>query len=165
MTEAQLATLKAHILTNTAVADFLASRNDTAIADWYNAQASPAFYVWRNAVTQDEIMQNGFDWTQVDNQTVGKARIWEWLFNNADRSINPTKANVRAGIMECWKGTTAMLAVRLVVLGHCQKVASNLERLFATGTGTATTVDGVGPGTTTVYGEVSVWNISDCLNH
>ena len=65
-------------------------------------------------------MQNGFDWVEVDNLTVGKARIWEWLFDNATTTINPSKANVRAGIAECWKGTAAKLAVQAAVLAHCK---------------------------------------------
>lgn len=92
--------------------------------------------VWRSSVPQDEIMQNGFDWVQVDNLSVGKARIWEWLFNNRAQSMNPSKANVRAGIDEAWKGTAAMLAVRDAVYVHCKRFATRAEKVFATGTGT-----------------------------
>lgn len=98
--------------------------------------ASPDFIVWRTRVHVDEIMQNGFDWTQVDNTSVGKARIWEWMFDNEARTINPSKVNIRAGIDEAWKGTAAMLAVRAAVYVHCKRKANKLEKLFATGTGT-----------------------------
>ena len=107
-----------------------------ALAEALKANASPDFIVWRSSVSQDEIMQNGFDWTQVDNTTVGKARIWEWMFNNEQRAINPSKLNVRSGIDESWKGTAAMLAVRAAVYVHCKRKANILEKLFATGTGT-----------------------------
>lgn len=106
------------------------------IAALYALTASPDFIVWKTTVSQDEIMQNGFDWTQVDNTTVGKARIWEWMFTNAQRVINPSKANVRAGIDEAWKGTAAMLAVRAAVYTHCKRKANRLEKLLATGAGT-----------------------------
>ena len=106
------------------------------IADELRKEASPAFVVWRSSVTQDEIMQNGFDWVRVDNLSVGKARIWEWLFDNQSATCNPSKINVRAGIDECWKGTAADLAVLAAVYVHCKRNANVLEQLFATGTGT-----------------------------
>lgn len=123
------------------------------IADAYNSVANPNFFVWKSIVTQDEIMQNGFDWVRVDNLAVGKARIWEWMFSNEARAVNPSKANVRAGIAEVWKGTAADNAVRQVVFNHCQRLATRLEKLFASGgTGATTSVDGVGPATMAVEG-------------
>lgn len=134
-----------------------AIRDDVTLHNWANSNST--FYVWKTRVTQDEIMQNGFDWVQVDNLSVGKARIWEWLFLNQDRSINPSKANVRAGIAECWKGTAAFLAVQAVVLGHCKRFASNVERLFTTGTGSEAT-----PGDLTYVGPVGLTELSVALN-
>lgn len=106
------------------------------IKQWYDANAAPSYIVWKSSVTQDEIMQNGFDWVQVDNLTVGKARIWEWLFDNQQTAINPSKVNVRAGIDEAWKGTAAMLAVRAAIYVHCKRPAARIEKLFSTGSGT-----------------------------
>lgn len=123
--------------------------NLQGLADYYNAPASPAFIVWRTSVSLDEIMGNGFDWVLVDNLSVGKARIWDWLFANERRVINPSKPNVRAGIAECWKGTAAMLAQQAVVLAHCKRAATRFERVFATGTGSD-----VDPGLATVVGPV-----------
>lgn len=132
-------------------------RNDVALHAWANSNST--FWVWKTRVTQDEIMQNGFDWVQVDNLSVGKARIWEWLFLNSERSINPSKPNVRAGIAECWKGNAAFLAVQAVVLGHCKRFASNVERLFCAGTGLETT-----PGDLTYVGPVGLTELSVALN-
>jgi hypothetical protein len=110
-----------------------------AIADALNLTASPAFIVWRTSVTQDEIMQNGFDWTRVDNLTPGPARIWEWMFSNSERAFNPSKLNVRAGIDAVWKGTAADLAVRAAVYVHCKRSATRAEKILATGTGSDAT--------------------------
>lgn len=132
---------------NTALAAFIAAdpvlsayphTGDGAweIAARLNAAATPDFIVWRTSVPQDEIMQNGFDWTRVNNLSVGSARCWEWLFANQQNAINPSKANVRAGIDEVWKGTAQDLAVRAAVYVHCKRRASVAEKLFATGTGT-----------------------------
>jgi hypothetical protein len=155
LTPQQNATLAAHIAASPDM-NTLPPGSDSAfeIAALLNATATPNFYIWRASVLQDEIMQNGFDWVRVDNLSVGKARIWDWMFDNAGTSINPSKANVRAGIAEVWKGTAADNAVRLSVFQHCQTLATRLQKLFATGAGTTTTVDGVGPATT------EVWSIS-----
>lgn len=155
LTEQQRATLKTHILAQPDLAAIYAVGDLDGLARALNADANPVFFVWKTSVSQDEIMQNGFDWVRVDNLSVGKARIWEWMFGNAERAINPSKANVRAGIAEAWKGTAADLAVRLVVLQHCQRKASRFERVFTTGTGATTNDQGVGPGALVVVGPVS----------
>lgn len=143
--------------TNPAIVDAVQIRNDTEVARLLNLPST--FVVWKRSVSQDEIMQNGFNWTQVDNLTAGKARIWEWLFQNPMRSINPSKANVRAGIVECWSGTSERNAVQAVVLGHCKRVAAVAERYFATGTGTDAT-----PGNLVFEGTVSIDDIGAALN-
>lgn len=148
LTPAQLTDLRAKVFAAPEAAALLAAGNAYGLRDWLNGAS--AFVVWRSAVTQDEIMMNGFDWVQVDNLSVGKARIWEWLFDNSQSIINPAKSNVRAGIAECWKGTAAMLAVQAVVLGHCKRPALRAEQMLATGVGTDAT-----PGLMTFEGEVS----------
>jgi hypothetical protein len=137
MTPQQLATLKAYIDSVPAWAA-LPQNSDTAyfIAGELNKTAAPTFTVWKTSVTQDEIMQNGFDWTRVDNLGLGKARIWEWMFDNQSTSINPAKLNVRAGIDAVWVGTAADIAVRAAVYVHCKRPATVFEKVFATGTGT-----------------------------
>lgn len=148
MTPQQLATLKAAIEADPVLA--AKPLNGDGYFDiaqiLNNTIASPDFWVWRTNVTQDEIMQNGFDWVRVDNLSVGKARIWEWLFDNAGASFNPSKANVRAGIAEVWKGTAPDNAVRQAVYNHCQVKATRAQKLFAIGPGTVN-VDGAGPAT------------------
>ena len=159
LTTAQAATLRTAILADQALAAWVQERRDDLIAGYYNEPASPAFVVWRTLVTQDEIMQNGFDWVRVDNLSVGKARIWEWLFDNQQAAINPSKANVRAGIAEAWKGTAADLAVQAAVLARCRRACNRVERLFATGTGSEAT-----PGLMGWEGTVDTNLISSLLN-
>lgn len=150
LTDAQKQTLKAAILADQAIAQTFIDGDLQGTADYLNASAAPTFWIWKNLVTQDEIMQNGFDWVRVDNLSVGKARIWDWLFDNQTRSVNPSKANVRAGIAECWKGTAADLAVQAAVLAHCKRAATRLEKVFATGTGSE-----ADPAVGAVYGSLA----------
>jgi hypothetical protein len=139
LTTEQLATLKADILADPILAAYpMNSDGAFDIAKKYE-EIIPAFIVWRSGVTQDEIMQNGFDWTRVDNLSIGKSRIWEWMFKNLSVSINPSKINVRAGIDAVWVGTQADLNVRAAVYIHCKRSANRAEKLFATGTGTDAT--------------------------
>lgn len=134
---------------------FIAMRTEGAVSqmsEWFNSPSTKV--VWRTRVSQDEIMQNGFDWVQVDNLTVGKARIWEWLFDNQSQTINPSKPNVRAGIDESWKGTSAMLAVRASIYLHCKRFATRAEALFATGIG-----NDENPASVVFEGQVSDYDI------
>lgn len=155
LTTAQQTALKTYI---DSVPEWAVLPNDSGsaltIAQALQAEASPDFIVWRSSVSKDEIMQNGFDWVQVDNLTVGKARIWDWMFDNGQKSFNPSKVNVRAGIDEAWKGTSAMLAVRATVYGHCKRKANILEKVLATGTGSTAS-----PATMGYEGAVAYWDV------
>lgn len=165
LTAQQLATLKAAILADPVLnAEPMNGDGYFNIAQALNnQQASPDFFVWRTAVDFEVIRANGFDWVRVDNLSVGKARIWEWLFKFFNAPINPSQANVRAGIAEVWKGTAADNAVRHVVFQKCQMLASRVQKLFATGPGTTTDQDGVGPATMAVEA-ISVFDVEQARN-
>lgn len=122
---------------NADVLAWIAQNSVGLIADWYNTPTDPAHIVWKTIVQLEEITSNGFNWVRVDNLSVGKARIWEWMFGSEDNSINPSKPNIRAGIAEVWKGTAADLAVQATVLNHCKRPATRVEKLFAVGVGTS----------------------------
>lgn len=104
------------------------------IATAMNQPATPSFIVWKTSVSIDEIMRNGMNWTRVDNLSVGKARIWDWLSKLG--FIDASKINVRAGIDAAWQGTADDLAVRTTIYVHCKRTASLVEKLLATGVGT-----------------------------
>lgn len=160
LTLVQLTTLQAAINGDQAALALWTAGNPGAVADYFNAPASPAFVVWRTQVTWDEIMENGMDFTRVDNLTNGsKWRIWEWLFKNSANSINPSKPNHRAGIDAAWVGTGQDLAVRAAVYVHCKRDAARIEKLFAVGVGT--TAD---PATMTFEGEIPFDQVIAAMN-
>ena len=97
-----------------------------------------------------------------DNLSVGKARIWEWMFFTGE--IDPSKSNIRAGIIAVWVGTQADLNVRASVWLHCQRLASRIEKLLATGPGTPSNIDGVGPATMGFVGPISFQDVQDARN-
>lgn len=113
ITSSQIATLKAACLADTVTCKPLHdAANDEALAAYFNGDTA-TFIVWKTSVTKEDVTANdSFAWDRVDNLSVGKARIWDALFDNPARAINPAKANVRAGIAAAWVGTAADLAVQ-----------------------------------------------------
>ena len=158
LTPAQLATLKADILADPVLAA-LPANSDGAweIARVYNLEASPEWIVWKTDVDPEDIMRNGMDWTRVDNLSVGKARIWDWMTKLG--VFNASKANIRSGIDAVWVGTSADLAVRALVYTHCKRAATRIEKLFSSGTGT----DG-SPATMVFEGQISYPDVLDARN-
>lgn len=146
MTPADLQTLKTYI---NAQGDLSSEPNNGDghfnIAVKLKQTASPDFYVWKQSVTIDDIMNSsGFDWTRVDNMTVGESRIWEYMTGLG--SVNPNKSNIRAGVNEAFKGTAQDDAVRLAIFGICQRLATRGQRLYIASGGTTSNNLGVGPG-------------------
>jgi len=140
MTPQQLAAIKTYIdATPELASQPLNSDGAFAIAAALNLPAVPDFIVWRTQVARDEITSNGFTWTLVDTLSVGTARIWDWMFDNATKSINPSKVNIRQGIADVWSGTAGKLAVQAAVLVHCKRSATVVEKLLATGVGDSAT--------------------------
>lgn len=134
LTSAQLSTLRAAIEADSALSSQPENSDGAfAIAAAMNQTAVPDFAVWKTDVSVDGIMRNGMDWARVDNLSVGKARIWEWMGRLG--TLNAARPNIRAGIEAVWVGTAADLAVREVVYTHCKRLATRAEKLFSTGTG------------------------------
>lgn len=134
LNEEQLALLKADILADPVLSQWAATGYMASeIANVYNQTAAPEWIVWKTNVDPVEIMTNGMNWTQVDNLTVGKARIWDWMTKL--NTFNAAKANIRAGIDAAWVGTAAMLAVRATVYTHCKRPATRGEKILSTGAG------------------------------
>jgi hypothetical protein len=156
LTTEQLQTLNVDIMADPTLSAYAAEGRDNAITAAYNTVGTAV--VWRTSLRRDAAMGDGFDWAQVDNLTTGQARIWDYLFDNEQRSCNPSDANVRAGIAECWKGTAAKLAVQATVLGHAKQFATRAEALFATGAKTE-----VSPGTMVFEGAITDADVARAL--
>lgn len=108
----------------------------SAVADYLKVAEVPDFIVWKTKVSIKEIMSNGFDYTRVDNMTVGKSRIWEYLMHID--IIDPSKETIRKGIDEAWLGQTGpeIVAHRAAIQTHLKRNTIRLEKLLATGAGT-----------------------------
>lgn len=157
LSHAQLLTLKAAIQNETDPT-FVGYRNAndrSSMAAWFNLASTTT--VWRTAVSKRNIMASAaFDWTRVDNLSVGKARIWDQMFSIGD--IDASQANIRAGIDATWVGTAADLAVRAAVYVQCKRFASRFEKLYAVGTGSDAS-----PAVMAIEGTLSVDHIDEAL--
>jgi hypothetical protein len=150
LTTAQLTAIKNEIVSDPVLNAYpMNSDGNFAIAAALNAPAIPDFIVWRTAVTVDEIMNNGFIWTAVDVLTTGKARIWEWMTKLG--SINPSKANVRQGLVDAFGSGSAMASA---IVPYLKRLASRVEKLLAVGTGTTAS-----PATMTFEGPLSYQDV------
>ena len=154
LTDAQQTILAADIRVSSdqSVIDALAIRNDTELARLYNLDST--FTVWREEVTTEEY-QDGLVWTEIDNLTVGKARIWEWITRSMTVGYDATKANIRLGLNEAFNGTTT--AANLIPIS--KEFASIAEEIYATGTGSDAS-----PGVRVVVSDITVTDVSKSLN-
>lgn len=143
----QMQALRTLCLADQTCAPMAAAANDEGLASWFNATEA-SWIVWRTSVPVDDIMRNGMDWARVDNLSVGKARIWDWMGRLG--VLDCSKANVRAGIDATWVGTAADLAVRATIYGHCKRLATRAERALSTGTGS-----NADPATMTFEGQIT----------
>lgn len=136
-TDQQKTIIKAYILADPVLSQKpMTSAANGEIAIALNLNAAPDFIVWKPSISKAEIQGDpGFDWTRVDNLSVGKARIWSEMFYTG--SIDPSQSNYRAGIAAVWVGTAQDLAVRASVLALRVRKATIFEKLLASGTGSA----------------------------
>lgn len=165
LSPSQLQALKAAILADQDLAGLpMHDDGHTAVADLLNLAATPEYRAWRTRVSVSEVMLNGFDWTRVDNLSVGKARIWEWM--TRFEFFDPSKPNIRAGINATWVGTAADTAVRDAVYLHCHRPVTRAERLFvvATAGGSGTRGSAANPDTLVFEGLLTLEDVSTARN-
>jgi len=158
LTTEQQAIVKADILADGVLNAFPANSDGAwGIAALYNFAADPEWIVWKTNVDPDEIMRNGMDWTRVDNLSVGKARVWDWMTKLG--TFDASRLNIRAGIEEVWQGSPGDLVVREVVYTHSKRAATRIETLLATGTGTNES-----PATMSFEGAISYQDVMSARN-
>lgn len=155
LTTAQLQTLKSFINADPVLS--LKPMNDDGdfdIAAALNQPNAVSFLAWKSSVNLMEVTgRPGFDWTRVDNLSVGKARIWEWLF--LSHIANPSFASVRSGVEATFAVEATDAPCRQAFYDASVRQVSTVEKLYATGTGTAPTSHGVNPGSMASEGPIS----------
>lgn len=159
LTPEQRTTLKTAIEAAPELTAPLAAGDDMAVVTWCNAPST--FTVWRTSLPIEEVMANGFIWTEIDNLSVGKARIWEWMSRLG--TINPSRQNVRQGLRDCFEVAAPLtFGNRGAGTGglqpHLRRLATNAEQMLATGTGTVAQ-----PGQLGVEGRIDAGDVAAIL--
>ena len=155
LTESQRTTLAAHIRANTDpdVEAALSGRNDTELTRLYNLDST--FYAWRQAVQPNDY-RLALDWTEVDNLTAGRARIWEWLTQNMAVSYDASQPNVRQGLNDAFLSSPT---TKTAMIAASKRFATVAEEVYVSGTGTEGS-----PGDLDFVGRVTTTDIGRALN-
>jgi hypothetical protein len=116
---------------------------DQTLASFYNEVATPTYLVWRTTLALAPLFtQDGFDWTRVDNLSVSKSRILEYMVA-AGEQLNFAMPETRSGI-EAAFAVVADAPCRQAIYTGAVRLALTGEQLFATGTGQPPTDHGQG---------------------
>jgi hypothetical protein len=141
-----------------------------AVAALYNLTASPDHWVWRTSATKAEFVnststdsdgstQRNFIWTGNGfiTRSVGEQAAWTELFNGT-QSVNPSLANVRQAFLDIFSGTGNAASNRTHLANVGRRKSTRIEKLLATGTGTAAT-----PATMGSEGPLTFQNVLDVM--
>lgn len=155
MTPEQLQTLADSIVAETDP-KFVEARTigqTSGMAAFYNAEASPAFYIWRKNYTPDLIadaIDNGI--TQLDGLTASKRDSLLWW---ANRQRDASLAGTQAAINDlCGSQNT----LKAAVLNGGKRKLTRGEKLYSAGTGSLAS-----PGITGLEGTITDADISAAL--
>ena len=145
LTQAQKDILAADIIVNRAL---IAEGDTIGAADFYNAVASPDHWVWKDRLTEHEIVEQTsadgtvWSWTTYIARSQGERDAWVRMFNGTF-SINPSIKQVRDGIADIFSGAGGATQ-RAHLLGMGRRKASRIEKLFAVGAGTTAAPSNMG---------------------
>lgn len=134
LTDAQLQALKADISADP-VLNALPKNSDGAyeIAQRYNTLASPAFTVWKTAVTSQAVGQ-AMSSSEVAGLTTANTSRLQVMEQFSGGLFNPSLADTRAGFDSIFSGAGGAVT-RTALLALWKRKATRAEKLFASGTG------------------------------
>ena len=136
LTPAQEQTLKANILATPETAVLYTDGNLQGLADYYNAQAAPAWIVWKTSVDKNEVGKT-FVASALAAITAGNndklANFAAW-----NETVNPSRADQRLFFDDVFS-VAAGASTRAALLVLWKRSATAFEKLYATGTGSDAT--------------------------
>jgi len=173
LTTAQLQSLKAAIVADDAFNAFEANPTPDgafAVADAFNLAATPDFWVWRTSVSKSELVNmqstdadgsttRSFIWAGNGfiTRSVGEQAAWQELFNGTG-TVNPSLPNVRQAFTEIFSGTGNAASNRTHLANVGRRKAKRIEKVYATGTGTAAS-----PATMTFEGSIAYQDVLNAM--
>lgn len=145
LTPAQCSTLKTDIVADATLNTARTNRQDDVIATAYNANASPAFWAWKSALSRSNILLDTsvdattFDITGLTVRTVQEVLAFQSLFDPLTSLTNPMNPKVRSNFGVLQNGAAPQPANVTHMLASARRLVNRLERVFATGTGSTAT--------------------------
>lgn len=158
MTPEQLLTLKAALIADTNITDLKTAHDTQGIADYLSEQST--FIVTKTALSRHDILTGTsdegttFTWTggAYITRAPGERDAFREIFNSTG-FVNPSLASIKAAFADIFSGAGGATN-RTHISAMSKRKANNLEKIFATGTGTLAS-----PGTLVVEGEVDEFTI------
>ena len=135
LTTAQLTTIKAHIVASPDMnGQPMNSDGAFEIARLFNLRASPDFTVWRSNVSANEI-GNAWVGTDIDGMSsLNMQRLQLLLASSPQGVFDMSRADRRAGFENPF-GTNVNNPSRVAMRAVWKRLASRVEKLLASGTG------------------------------
>ena len=166
LTLAQLATLKAAILADQALVPMTSgpTTDFNGLVTAMNVDASPDFWVLKTSLSRHEIItQSGPDGTLFVwggstggyiNRSQGERDAFREMFNSTG-AVDPSQPNIQAAFADIFSGSGAgAQANRAHIAAMSRRRANRVERVFATGVGSAAS-----PGKLVVEGGISLGDV------
>lgn len=158
LTTGQLQAIKANITAN---GDLNALPNNDdgnlAIAVLYNADASPAFIVWRSIVPLTQV-GSAFDAAELATRSTADSTRLQVIAAYLPAGVNASLAGVRQFFDDVFSGAGG-LTTRTNLAAVWKRSARRIEKLFATGTGSTGS-----PATLVVEGTITGAQILEARN-
>lgn len=148
LTTAQKATLKTAILADGTANTFYTNGDLTGLAAYYNEIASPSFTVWKSSVDWN-FVGDKINATELVGLTTGKLTQLQTLALISPSGVNPSVQDRRDALEQIFSAAGGAIT-RPALLVLWKRLATRLEKVFATGTGS----DAV-PATMVVEGELT----------
>jgi hypothetical protein len=158
LTASQKTTLKNDIIAKSAPGGPLeqpvANNDDVAIAQYYNTAATPSFTVWKSNVLIAEVGKK-INGTELAGLTQANLTRLQTIAIFCAPGVNPSLPDHRAFFDDVFSGAGGTIT-RPALLALWKRLASNVEKLLATGTGTDPS-----PATLQYEGPISYVEISE----
>jgi hypothetical protein len=157
LTAAQQTTLRNAILADNEL-NALPQTQDGAfeIARRLNLNASPDFTVWKTAVSNEDI-GNAMNGTEIAGLSSLNMQRLQVLSAYSNGTQNPSRADRRAAFDAAFSGAGGTIT-RAALLILWKRLATRLEKIFATGTGS-----NASPATLVVEGAISGQEVNDAM--
>ena len=137
LSSAQLTAIKAYILGDATLAAYASSGAHNVVAIELNKTASPAYVVWRTALSRTQLY-DAMNWSTYIARSQGERDAFNALL--ANDQVNPSLASVRQAFADIFSGGTSQaINLRAALNSAGQRNATIAEKVLSFGGDGSTT--------------------------